>query len=55
MNCVKCQKPGKRFTMLPSRKRMEFMEHYCPKCAKLEIYDRAKLEQAKKTAALPCQ
>ena len=48
MICVKCQKPGKRFTMLPSRKRLEFMEHYCAKCAINEKYDRAKLEQVKK-------
>lgn len=56
MTCDQCKAPGKRFTMFPSRKRAEFVEQLCQKCANLRKYEDARLEQAKKASkAMPCR
>jgi hypothetical protein len=48
MRCARCDQEGKKFRMLPSRKRKEFLEPYCPACQLLEKYDESKRQKEKK-------
>ena len=47
MTCTRCKEPGKKFTMLPSRKRLELVEPYCPTCIVREKYERAMKQKEK--------